>query len=460
MLVILDNLEQVIEAAPDIGTLLGAASGLEMLATSREPLSIAGEHVYQVQPLGLPAEPGVLGARDIEANESVELFVERARAARSDFTLNDTNAPAIASICRRLDGLPLAIELAAARMNVLSPDQIVERLDHRLALLATARRDLPDRQRTLRGAIDWSYDLLAPSEQAFFGRVSVFAGGADLDAIRAVADPAGTLEAQSLDLVAALVDRSLLRLRDVGGENRLEMLETIREYATEQLAASPADESETRARHAEYYQHLAEASWDVVTFARRDELLDRLDRELPNFRAAIAWSLEMGHPETGLRIAAALRDFWDVRNHLTEARRALADLLAASASEGATSIRFRALTTSGMLASMHGDYGVAAELLEAAVEMAGRRRQSTSARDGENWPGLCRGRAATVLRAGRLRGRHRDRSDSWRPTDAVRGPRGPGPRLHPTRRSWRGAARSSRSDRARGSVPESSTAMR
>ena len=210
--------------------------------------------------------PACRRPRTSSANEAVAA-VRRASpsAARSDFALTDANAPAVAAICRRLDGLPLAIELAAARVNVLSagPDRrpgwiIGWRCSRPLA------RDLPDRQRTLRGAIDWSYDLLAAPEQAFFGRFSVFSGGADLDAIRAVVDPEGALGTAALDLASALVDRSLLRLTRFGGGNRLEMLETIREYAAEQLAASPADESETRARHAEYYQHLAEASWDVL----------------------------------------------------------------------------------------------------------------------------------------------------------------------------------------------------
>jgi predicted ATPase/class 3 adenylate cyclase len=369
-LLVLDNLEQVIDAAPDIAALLQAAPDLAVLVTSREPLSISGEHVYQVPPLALPAEPGVPTAGDIAANEAVELFVARARAARSDFSLSDANAPAIAAICRRLDGLPLAIELAAARINFLSPDEIVVRLDHRLALLTASRRDLPERQRTLRGAIDWSYDLLAGPEQAFFRRLSVFAGGAELDAIRAVVDPVGTLGSDALDLASALVDRSLLRSTRIGDGNRLDMLETIREYAAEHLAASPEEESEAIARHATYYGDLAEASEGLLTDVHRDELLDRLDRELANFRAAIAWSLEARLPETGLRIATALREFWHMRNHLSEGRRALDELLAASAEAGATSLRLRALTTGGGLAGWHGDYGRMLELFEDAAAMA------------------------------------------------------------------------------------------
>jgi predicted ATPase len=387
-LVLLDNVEQVIEAAPEIGSLLGSAPGLAVLATSREPLAIAGEHVYQVPPLGLPAEPGMPTAREIAANEAVELFVERAGAARSDFTLSDTNAPAIAAICRRLDGLPLAIELAAGRMNILSPDQIAARLDHRLALLAASRRDVPERQRTLRGAIDWSYEMLAEPEQAFFRRLSVFSGGAELDAIQAVVDPDGTLGADALELASALVDRSLLRMTPIGNENRLEMLETIREYAAEHLGASPQEASEASGRHATYYRDLAEESDGLLMNVRRDQILDRLDRELANFRAAIAWSLEARRTETGLRIAVALREYWHVRNRIPEGRRVLDELLAASASDGATTLRFRALTVDSGLAGWHGDYERALALTQeaaAVAEATGSRRQLAVATSGLGW---------------------------------------------------------------------------
>ena len=372
-------------------------------------------------PLGLPAEPGVPTARDIAANEAVELFVERARAARSDFILSDANAPAIAAICRRLDGLPLAIELAAARINLLSPDQIVARLDHRLALLATSRRDLPERQRTLRGAIDWSYDLLAGPEQAFFRRLSVFSGGAELDAIRAVVDPEGALGTDALDLASALVDRSLLRSTRIGDENRLDMLETIREYAAEHLAASPEEESETRARHAAYYRDLAEASEGLLTDVRRDELLDRLDRELANFRAAIAWSLEARLPETGLRIAAALREFWHLRNHLLEGRRALDELLTASADEGATSLRFRALATGANLAGWHGAYDRQLELFQDAAAMAeamGDRRQIAVAKAGLGWARIG---SQPLSARDQLEDASHTREGGWRHGDPIRG---------------------------------------
>ena len=208
--------------------------------------------------------PGRPTAADLTGSESVDLFIERAQAARADFLLDDENAPAVAAICRRLDGLPLAIELAAARINVLAADQILSRLDHRLTVLASSRRDLPERQRTLRGAIDWSHDLLAEPERAFFRRFSVFAGGADVDAVSAVIDPDGALGADALDLASALVDRSLLRSARDATQSRLEMLETIREYAAERLAES-TEAPEVRARHAAYYRSIAEPMEFLMT---------------------------------------------------------------------------------------------------------------------------------------------------------------------------------------------------
>jgi predicted ATPase/class 3 adenylate cyclase len=387
-LVLLDNLEQVIEVAPELAVLLNVAPGLAVLATSREPLSIAGERVYQVPPLDLPAEPGVPTARDLAANDAVALFVERGRAARSSFTLSDANAPAIAAICRRLDGLPLAIELAAARVNILSPDQIVARLDRRLALLAGTRRDLPDRQRTLRGAIDWSYDLLAGPEQIFFRRFSVFSSGAELDAIQAVVDPERALGADGLELASGLVDRSLLRMTSVGETNRLDMLETIREYGAEHLAASPREDADIRARHAAWYCDLAEASGRLLMDVHRDQLLDRLDREIHNFRDAITWSLAAQVPEIGLRIAVALSEFWHLRNRIPEGRRVLDALLAASVGEGATALRFRGHSVAGALAGWHGDHARSLELFRRAgaiAEATGDRRQRAMATSGEAW---------------------------------------------------------------------------
>ena len=386
-LLVLDNLEQIVAGAPEIAALLAATTGVVVLGSSREPLAIGGERLFAVPPLGLPAEPGRPRAADLSGSESVDLFLERARAARADFVLDDENAPAVAAICRRLDGLPLAIELAAARVNVLAAQQILDRLDHRLSVLASSRRDLPERQRTLRGAIDWSHDLLPEPERAFFRRFSVFAGGADIDAVSAVVDPDGTLGGDILDLSSALVDRSLLKSALSGGRSRIDMLETMREYAAERLAAS-TEVAEVRARHAAYYRALTQPLTSVMMDPRRDQLLDGVERELPNVRLAIAWSLETADHDTGLAIAIALHDYWLMRDHVVEARNVLDALLDASAADGPTPLRAKATQTAAELASWTADYAKGIELAERAValaESAGDTRTLMSAEMAAGW---------------------------------------------------------------------------
>ena len=369
-LLVLDNVEQIVDAAPDVASLLQATESLTIIASSREPLSIAGEQLYPVPPLALPAESGHLSATDVKGSGSIELFVERARAARQEFTLTDENAPAIAAICRRLDGLPLAIELAAARVNVLVPSQILARLDDRLTLLGSSRRDLPDRQRSLRGAIDWSHELLSEAERVLFRRLSIFSGGADLEAIQAVVDlQDGPPDSDVLDLLTGLVDRSLLRSAHEGGTARLRMLETIREYASERLAGA-GEAADLEARHAAYYTALAESAADMIKDPRQDELLDQFDRELGNLRAAITWSLRTGHPDTGLRLATALNDFWHLRNHIAEAVRALEDLVAASAADGVTVLRARGLLIAAGLLTWLADTERSRPLAEEGIAMA------------------------------------------------------------------------------------------
>ncbi len=386
-LIVLDNLEQVIAAASDVAALLAAAPGLTILATSREPLAIAGERVYAVPPLAVPDEPGNPTAATLVGNDCVDLFVERARAARAEFALTDANAAAVAAICRRLDGLPLALELAAARINVLSPDQILARMDHRLTLLASSRRDLTDRQRTLRGAIEWSYDLLTEPERTFFRRFSVFAGGADLDAAQTVIDPEIDLGADALDLASALVDRSLLRATEAGGANRLVLLETIREYASDRLAEAATEAEAVRNRHAAHYRALAVASAGVLTDPRRDAILDQLDRELPNFRAAIDWAVAAGDLDSAVEIAVSLRDFWHTRAHLVEARQLVGKLLEATGDRPGPS-RIRLLFTMSEVASWNGEY---VDARRAAAEGSGDRtghRRPVAARPGVSGPRL------------------------------------------------------------------------
>jgi predicted ATPase/class 3 adenylate cyclase len=369
MLLVLDNFEQVVEAASEIGDLLRAAPNVRVLASSREPLAINGEAVYPLDPLALPAEPGKPTADQLQGLDAVDLFVDRARAVRPDFRVTDANAPAVAAICRRLDGLPLALELAAARSNVLTPDQILARLDRRLTLLASSRRDLPDRQRTLRGAIDWSHDLLSEAESVVFRRFSVFSGGADVDSLSDILDPDRELDHDVLDLASALVDRSLLRTITGGASNRLEMLETIREYASERLAAS-GDQVLVSNRHAAHFRGLAEGARDVLISPHRNEILDRLDRELPNVRAALSWSLEGGDIETGLAIASSLVNYWTTRGHIDEARRALAALLETSAGSPPSALRARGTAVAASLAAWHVDFAAAADLGAEALRLA------------------------------------------------------------------------------------------
>jgi predicted ATPase/class 3 adenylate cyclase len=368
-LLVLDNFEQVVEAAPDVGDLLRSASRVRVLASSREPMAIAGEAVYPIAPLAVPAEPGRPTAGQLEGLEAVDLFVDRATAARPDFRLTDANAPAVAAICRRLDGLPLALELAAARSNLLSPDQILARLNQRLTLLASSRRDLPDRQRTLRGAIDWSHDLLSDSESVVFRRFSVFSGGADVDSLASVLDPEGELGIEMLDLASGLVDRSLLGSVADGEKHRLGMLETIREYAAERLEAS-GESRMVHDRHLAHFRQLAEGAKDILTDPRRDEMLDRLDRELPNLRAALRWALDGGDVDAGLAIVTGLNSYWTSRGGIGEARVALTALLQASGDRPLTAARARGTALAASLAGWHVDFAAAGALGAEALRLA------------------------------------------------------------------------------------------
>ncbi len=260
MLLVLDNLEQVLDAAPWIGTLLATLPKLRVLATSRGPLRIRGEHELPIPPLGLPAAGAPIGPEDAQGFEAVRLFLDRATAIDPGFTLTPQNAPAVVEICRRLDGLPLAIELAASRLRILAPEAMLERLDRALPWLGGTSRDLPARQRTLRGAIGWSYDLLSESVATLFRRLCVFAGGCSLDAATAVGDPEGELEVDPLDGVEALLDGGLLRRRTTpGGEIRFDTLQTVREFGLERLAEA-GEGPAIRDRHAAYLLASAEAA--------------------------------------------------------------------------------------------------------------------------------------------------------------------------------------------------------
>jgi predicted ATPase/class 3 adenylate cyclase len=327
LLLLLDNLEQVLDAAPAIADLLSTCPALTLLVTSRAHLGLRAEHEYLVPPLATPDPDRLPPFADVAQIASVALFVERATAVRHDFALTAENAPAVATICARLDGLPLAIELAAARMKVLSPRAVLDRLTNRLALLTGGARDLPERQRNLRATIAWSYDLLPPDEQALFRRLAVFAGGFSLEAAETVVGPAAELDLDILDGVTVLVEHSLVRqvtVPDVeDGEPRFTLLETLREYGLERLADS-GEEAATWQRHATFYLALAEEAEPALQGdPSQHAWLDRLERERDNLRAALTWASDNA-PERAARLSATLWRLWSVAEAVTHLQRGLA----------------------------------------------------------------------------------------------------------------------------------------
>ena len=314
-LLVLDNFEHVIEAAPLVADLLAACAGLTVLSTSRMRLRVSGEHEHAVPPLTLAAPDGAtLDA--VAAADAVRLFVARAQAVHSEFALTPENAPMVAAICRRLDGLPLAIELAAARVKVLSPTALLERLDRRMPMLSHGSRDQPPRLRAMRDAIAWSYDLLVPEEQAMFRCFSVFAGGFTLDAAGAVANSTGVAGRDPFVGISALVEANLLRMETGAedGEPRYLMLETIRDYGIEQLSASDEDVI-VRAAHAAWCLRIAEQAAPYWYTGEQGRWAARLDAEHDNLRAALAWLAQSDDTVTGVRLVGRLAWFWFYRNH-------------------------------------------------------------------------------------------------------------------------------------------------
>jgi predicted ATPase/class 3 adenylate cyclase len=350
LLQVVDNFEQVAEAGTVIEELLLAAPGLRTMVTSRVVLALRGEQEYAVPPLHVP-DPGRL-PRDLSALgavEAVRLFCERALAASPRFTLTEQNAPVVAEIAARLDGLPLAIELAATRTKVLTPEQILSRLKRRLSILTSGSPTLPERQRTLRATIAWSYDLLDPVEQRLFGRLSVFTGGWAFEAAEAVCDPEG-LGLDALDGLTSLVDKSLIRRSEPPGRpSRFSMLETIREFAQEQLEAS-GDLEPVRERHAEHYLRLAEEAEPHLTATDQGEWLDRCDTEHANIRAALRWAIDRGQAGRAQAAAGTLWRFWQQRGHLAEGRRWLEEVLAMPSGQARTAERAKALAAAGGIA--------------------------------------------------------------------------------------------------------------
>jgi predicted ATPase len=325
MLLVLDNFETVIEAAPLVADLLAACPDLKALVTSREVLRVSGEHVFEVPPLAVPESAG-LPLETLERSEAVRLFADRAQAVSERFRLDETNASAVAEISRRLEGVPLAIELAAARTRMLPPAAILPRLDSHLEILTGGPRDAPERHRTLRGTIDWSYELLEKVDQALLARLGVFVGGWTLDAAEAVC---GDAQLDALEAMASLIDRSLVRPGGFSGDTqRFAMLETMREYALERLGER--GEIERRRRlHADYFLSLAEKAAAERTTAPLERWVESLAAESGNIRAAARWLLDRPAPGRAARMGWALWGCWWLRWHLPEAIEWMEEVLTA-----------------------------------------------------------------------------------------------------------------------------------
>jgi predicted ATPase/class 3 adenylate cyclase len=367
LLLVLDNFEQVIDAASEVGQLLTLTEKVRVLVTSREPLGLHGEGEYPVPPLGLPDTEHLPSLEALSQFESVALFIERAASVKPDFGVTNDNAPAVAEICARLDGLPLAIELAAARVKVLTPQAMLARLEHRLQVLSRGSRDVPTRQQTLRDAIGWSYDLLEEDERALFARLSVFVGGFSLEVAETVCNPDGELGLDTLDGVASLTNKSLLRqMESEVGESRFFMLETIREYAGERLAQSADHETVVR-RHAAHFLEVAERAAPELTGAAQVEWLDIVATEHDNLRAAIEWGAARDLP-SALRIGAALWRFWQIRGHLREGRERLERLLDLPGAREDPAVAAAALEAAGGVAYWMGDFRAARERYQECLE--------------------------------------------------------------------------------------------
>jgi predicted ATPase len=370
MLFLLDNFEHLIQAAPTVADLLAMGSNLKILVTSRAPLHLYGEHEFLVPPLALPDARSPLPLEALSQCPAVALFVQRAIAVKPDFELNRENSIAVTEICSRLDGLPLAIELAAARVKVLSLSSIETRLVSRLQLLTGGARDLPERQQTLRAAFDWSYDLLNPAEQKLFRRLSVFVGGCTLEGVEAVCDTNADLDLDLLDGTASMVDKSLMQQAEqANGESRFIMLETIREYAREKLESS-REEVSTKRAHAAYFLVLAEEQATDQSAAPGAQSLENFGLEHDNFRAALDCLISTGDADWGLRLGTALFRFWETREYLAEGRDMLGKLLKLPGAAAPTKARERALFAAGVLTIEQGDFSSAAALLRESMEIA------------------------------------------------------------------------------------------
>jgi predicted ATPase len=372
LLLAVDNFEQVLGAAPLLAGLLAAAPGLVVLVTSRAVLRLSGEHEFAVPPLPVPPAGAAPDPGQLRRYASVSLFTERAHAADAGFELTGGNAGAVAEICRRLDGLPLAIELAAARVRLLPPQALVARLGQRFSLLTGGPRDLPQRQQTLRNTLDWSFGLLPAGEQALFARLGVFAGSFSLPAAEAVgagsADQGQAgLPGQVMDTLGVLVDSSLVRPQTGGGEPRFALLETIREYALDRLREG-AEWTEAHDRHAAYFRALADPADADLAGAGQLAWLDRLETEHDNLRAAISWLAGHGPLEQAVHLSLVTWRFWTLRGHAAEYAR-LVDGFVAGSTDLPPGQHALALTQAGYLLVGNGDPARGQQVLEQALPL-------------------------------------------------------------------------------------------
>jgi predicted ATPase/class 3 adenylate cyclase len=371
MLLVLDNFEQIMPATPAVSALLASGPDLKVIASSRAPLHISGEQEFAVPPLELPDPEGPLSPDALAQSDAVRLFIERARAVRPDFMVTAENAGAVAEICSRLDGLPLAIELAAARVKLLSPQAMLPRLRKGIDLLASSSPDRTDRQRTLRGAIAWSYDLLDEGLRRFFGRSAVFVGGAMLGQLEPVCGPASEIGGDVLDRASELLENSLIRQQDAGGEPRFRMLVTIREFAIEKLAAGGEDAA-IRDRHLASYLALAERAAPELQGSEQRRWLDQIELEHDNMRAALEHAIVGGNADAASRLVFALWRFWQVRGHLREGLSWAERVLGLAGTD--PSSRMRALEAAGGLAYWMADMGSTERYYHEAYELAGSLR--------------------------------------------------------------------------------------
>ena len=366
-----------------VADLLRSSERLAVIATSRAPLRISGEQEYPVpglpvprdilalsdlEKLNLPQAERDLAAAGISQYEAVRLFIARAVAVRPDFTVTNENAPAVAGICARLHGMPLAIELAAARVKLLQPDAILQRLEHQLGALAAGSRDLPERQQTLRGAISWSYDLLAEGERRLLWRLAVFVGGCDLDTAEAVCGPSGEIGCDVLDGLMSLTDQSLVRTEEIGGVTRFRLLDTIREFAAEQLIAS-GERDEIERRHTAAFVALVETAAPQLSGRDQRRWLGRIELDHDNIRAVLERATVAREPGVAIGIAFAMWRYWQKRGHLAEARRRLDAIASQPWSRDDPVLRARLMEALGGVGWWTADPGVMIPSYDEALQL-------------------------------------------------------------------------------------------